>query len=62
MGARNRRVNSIMAQLFPIMLATASVVRRGIAGSRGTSRTDRHPVAAPTYERGPKRPRDTVKR
>jgi hypothetical protein len=53
-------VNSIMAQLLPIMLATAFVVRRGIVGSRGTSGTDRHPGAGPTYKRSPKRPRDTV--
>ena len=33
-GARKRRLNSIMAQHLPIMMAAASVVRRGIAGRR----------------------------
>ncbi len=56
-----RRLNSIMAQLLPIMLATASPVRRGIVGGRGGSGTDRHPIAAPTYERGP-RGGDTLRR
>jgi hypothetical protein len=54
-------VNSIMVQLLPIMLAAASLVRRGIVGRRGTSGTDWHPIAAPTYERG-LRGRDTVRR
>ena len=55
-GARKRRVNSILAQLLPITLAAASVVRRGIVGGRSTSGTDWHPITAPTYtyERGPR--------
>jgi hypothetical protein len=50
-------VNSIMVQLLPSMLAAASLVRRGVVGRQSTSGTDRHPIAAPTCERGPKKPR-----